>query len=101
MSKQELNKIPSEAVSLPAEPEINEMHPANNRTEKEANTQLFTDVCGIIDSSRYRLATTVNAEICLSRKKRRLKMPVKRKNSYLCAWTKRNYHRDGTSSPIG
>jgi predicted nuclease of restriction endonuclease-like (RecB) superfamily len=43
----------------------NEMQPADNRTSKEANTQLFADVCGIIESKRYRLATTVNAEICL------------------------------------
>lgn len=34
--------------------------------EIEKNTpQLFDDVCGIIDETRYRIATTVNAEACL------------------------------------
>lgn len=27
--------------------------------------QLYTDVCQIIDTTRTRLATTVNAEVCL------------------------------------
>ncbi len=32
---------------------------------KENTPQLFRDVCTIIDNTKYRLATTVNAEVCL------------------------------------
>lgn len=36
-----------------------------NNILQTSDTQLFTDVCCIIEDVRYRLATTVNAEICL------------------------------------
>jgi predicted nuclease of restriction endonuclease-like (RecB) superfamily len=32
----------------------------------KSNDKLFADVCNMIEKSRYRLATTINAEICLS-----------------------------------
>ncbi len=36
----------------------------NNETEKNT-PQLYNDVCQIIDGTRYRIATTINAEVCL------------------------------------
>ena len=41
------------------------MQHLKNEFPEDANNKLFSDVCGIIDGSRYRIATTVNAEICL------------------------------------
>jgi predicted nuclease of restriction endonuclease-like (RecB) superfamily len=36
-----------------------------NSEMQNSDNHLFSDVCGIIEGRRYRLATTINAEICL------------------------------------
>jgi predicted nuclease of restriction endonuclease-like (RecB) superfamily len=38
----------------------------NIHTLPEQSTQLFSDICGLIDGARKRLATTANAEICIT-----------------------------------
>jgi hypothetical protein len=42
-----------------------EIQPTIGQLPQEAGNQLFADVCNIIEGSRYRLATTINAKICL------------------------------------
>ena len=34
-------------------------------TERQPETRLYSDVCSLIENTRYRLATTANAEICM------------------------------------
>jgi hypothetical protein len=35
------------------------------KEDYKIESQLYSDVCSLIDNERYRLATTANAEICL------------------------------------
>ena len=37
----------------------------NKVTKKQPETRLYSDVCSLIENTKHRIATTVNAEICM------------------------------------
>ena len=42
-----------------------EIEPIKNQIEKQPETRLYSDVCSLIENTKHRIATTVNAEICM------------------------------------
>jgi len=42
-----------------------EIEPIKNQIEKQPETRLYSDVCSLIENTKHRIATTINAEICM------------------------------------